>query len=153
VRVLCCWTRLHPATAAWLTSWPPVLLEFADVSGGPMVYWKELAARWDRGDDLLIVEHDVSGPPGHLAGMAACTGDWCASPYDPLPVNAYGGLGCTRFSARLQASTDPALFRAPWRELADAVTARLVSAGWRVCPHPPVRHHHGDQRPVTIPPS
>ena len=128
MKVVCCFTRLHPDTARTLTAYAPetelVLLDQDDDFG----YWRTLADRWARGTDLLVIEQDIVISPGTVAGFAACSGrsDWCAAPYpayDGYPLCNERALGCTRFSARVQDAIPAESFRAPWPVLADRFIA------------------------------
>ncbi len=127
MNIVCFATRLHPATEKALARHGRDAVTVWLDSEDDFAYWRELARWWGRGD-LLVIEHDVVIGPGTVAAMRACAGlsDWCAAPYP-----AYQGyslcneraLGCTRFSARLQAAVDPESFRAPWRTMADRFIA------------------------------
>jgi len=103
MRILCCYTSLHPAARRALGEHAPGAA-LADVTGDPYGYWREIAARWDGTEDLATVEHDIEIRDGVLPGFAACPEPWCVYPYE---VHERGlwldfGLGCTRFSAAAQ---------------------------------------------------
>ncbi len=144
MNVICCHTDLHPETAAALERFAPECVTIPLDPGDEYAYWQVLAAWWGKGD-LLVIEQDIVIGPGTVASMGACEGrsDWCAAPY---PVYAgYEGLneralGCTRFSARLQAEVDPGAFRAPWQTMAD----RFIALFGPLYPHrhAPVGHLH-----------
>lgn len=64
-------------------------------------YWEAIAARWGRGEDLLVVEHDIVLHGDVIRQFEACPNVWCTFPYwkDGWLDQA---LGCTRFRAEVQ---------------------------------------------------
>jgi hypothetical protein len=148
VRVLCCYSQLHPVTAAALRQHAPQA-ELVDVSGSPFRYGQELTARWDGAGDLLNVEHDIEITGRVLPELASCSGDWCVFTYWLrcwIGIDAQG-LGCTRFSARVQERVDRADLLGPfanpcgcaapgcWHNLDKVVTSAVAMAGFRPCVH------------------
>lgn len=130
MHVICCFTELHPAAEAALARYAPQRVMVPLDPGDEHAYWKALAQWWDRphGSDLLVIEQDIVIGPQTVRGMEACRGtsDWCAAPYPVYEGHAglnERALGCTRFSARLQAAVPAESFRAPWPHVADKFIA------------------------------
>lgn len=138
--VLCCYTTLHPKTAASL----PPAAHLVDVSGDPYGYWHEIDARWSGESDLLVVEHDIELHAGVIPGVARCSSGWCTYPYRGRPDHGNietMALGCTRFSAALQRRV-PFPQRQQWWSLGGQIALTLVDGcGLAPCVHePPVAH-------------
>jgi len=75
---------------------------------GDLDYGDLLARLWDEGETFLNIEHDIYGVmPEIVAEFANCPEEWCSSPYDYFNKSAkgrpVGGLGCTKFGAKLMA--------------------------------------------------
>lgn len=128
VNIICCYTRLNEATAEALSLWAPQCVLIPLPPEDKHAYWAAIASWWGTGHDLLIIEQDIVISPGTLPSMADCEGrsDWCAAPYPAY--SGYRGhneraLGCTRFSARLQAAVPAEKFWAPWQQVADRFIA------------------------------
>jgi hypothetical protein len=103
MRILCCYTQMHPAAAAAIRQYAPTA-ELVDVTGDDYAYWREIRARWQGTGDLILIEQDIEILPESVASMAACEHDWCCYAY-PIFRNRQrlrNGLGCTKFSARAQ---------------------------------------------------
>ena len=158
MRVLCCYTDLHPDTARALSRYAPQA-EFAGVSGDQFAYWHQIRARWDGADDLVVVEHDVEIHAGVIDGFAGCDQPWCVFPYviGPHGELCEVGLGCTRFSAALQqqVTVDEVTRRVgeyPWSHVDDRISGLLIDLGIsNHIHHPPVTHHHVYQE-LALPP-
>jgi hypothetical protein len=108
VRVLCCYTELHPDTRAALAALAPHA-ELVDVSGGDYAYWRAFTERWTGDDDLLNVEQDIEIHDTVIPQLEACGEPWCTFAYRLWRPDAwcYNALGCTRFSAALQREVTP----------------------------------------------
>jgi hypothetical protein len=162
VRVILPFTRKTDRVVAALDAsgfaWEPV-----DVSGSDRAYYDALYRTWAecaaKGDDLVVVEHDIEIRPTTLSGFARCDDAWCCAPYPyrVSPSGWYGGLGCCRFSAALLARHADAIeaigerhdsLHPPrhWCRL-DAWLKQLLKArGEAPVGHESV-HHLGDQWP------
>lgn len=117
-------------------------------------YWELLDSLWGRcGDDLVIVEQDIVVNPGSVAELVACPEHWCAFPYQYAGRGLTAGLGCVKFSRRIQDRGDNIMQRVGdmpgdrthprkhWCRL-DIQIAQEVGA-WHVSRHihqPPVGH-------------
>jgi hypothetical protein len=68
-------------------------------------YWECLSEYWERGEDLVIIEHDVVCRPDVSQAFASCLEPWCIFPYDnhdAAEAEAWRNmLGCTRFRREL----------------------------------------------------
>lgn len=82
--------------------------EHIDTSASSYAYWDELEKRWDGSSDLLTIEQHIVVHDQVLPQVEACGGDWCVFPFG----GQRHGLGCTRFSARLQQAVPAAAIRA-----------------------------------------
>jgi len=157
VRILCCYTRLCPATRRALSEHAPGA-ELADVSGDPYAYWREICARWTGKDDLLTVEHDIEIHGTVLPGFTACPEPWCVYPYELHPGRWIDfGLGCTRFRPAAQLAASPDAIQAKpglcsrchgqpgcWAHLDCKIYWAMTEAGIERHVHwPAVMHHHG----------
>ncbi len=93
--------------------------EVVDVTGDSFGYWREIRARWQGTEDLMLIEHDVLIGEDTVASLRDCGYDWCCFAY-PIFRNHQRlryGLGCTKFSAVAQR----------------AVSARLIAEGFALC--------------------
>jgi len=95
----------------WYAAWPRALAALPPDAGhvwtGPGTdgYWRTFAQRWTGEDDLVCVEQDVLIHAGVLPQFAACPQPWCAFGWEVGPGQmSYWWLGCTKFSAALQAA-------------------------------------------------
>lgn len=71
----------------------------------PSLYPKDVASRWNKGSDLLIIEGDIVPTPKDIERMRDCRMPWCTNWY-PLGTNRTPfqfGYGFVKFSAGLQA--------------------------------------------------
>ena len=108
MRVLCCYARMYPQTKAALEKYAPGY-EAEYVGNDDYAYWREVKRRWNGTEDLVIIEHDIEINETILTGFMQCDQDWCTYAYpiiDDRTWLAYG-LGCARFSARLQRAVTP----------------------------------------------
>jgi hypothetical protein len=123
-----------------------------DVSGSNTAYPDAVRARWDTGEDLVIIEHDILPWPGAIDELLACPFDLCGLPYVEHSTFATA-LGCTRIGQRVQSSTEIPLttttqgppFEHPvtWNTLDWDLFSVVQSAGFRLDVHaPPVVHLH-----------
>lgn len=103
MRVLCCYTKLHPAAAEALAEYAPDA-ELVDVSASTFAYWHAIRERWTGEDDLVIVEQDNEIHAGVLPSFAGCAEPWCTFSYPIFrtQVALTIGLGCTKISAAAQ---------------------------------------------------
>lgn len=80
--------------------------EYVDTSADDLAYGRAIAERWNRGGDLVIIEHDNVITAGVITSFAACGQLWCTFAYaifaPPWTRMCDTGLGCTRFSAAFQ---------------------------------------------------
>lgn len=101
MRVLCAYTKLHPATKAALDTFAPET-EFVDVSRSDSGYFDLLADVWRRQETFLNVEHDIEIHEGVVESAKGCKQPWCVWPYEGHSHEELtGALGCTKFGARL----------------------------------------------------
>lgn len=108
--VLCCYTKLHPATEKALTEHAPDAV-LTDVSGNQHNYWIELEKYWGDPEDLIIIEHDIEITADTIQSFEACDSDWCVFPYqhdeEEHPRRLTMSLGCTKLSERARQVASP----------------------------------------------
>jgi hypothetical protein len=156
MRILCCYTNLHPATAAALARWAPDA-EFVDVSATAGTYSRTLLEHWTGEDDLVTVEHDIEIHAGVIPAFESCGEPWCTFGYYIFPEPHRGicnyGLGCAKFSAQMQRDIDfsrvlteecPAChFRhIGWQGIDNRLRALAGERGLSPHVHGEVAHHH-----------
>ena len=84
---------------------PAAVIIPAEAADSP-AWWREIKARWDDPDDLLLVEQDIAIHDQVIPQFGACRQPWCSFPFprpneDP-PSLQERGLGCTRFTAKFR---------------------------------------------------
>ena len=82
--------------------------EHVDTAKSSYAYWDELEKRWDGSADLLVMEQHIVVHDQVMPQLEACRSDWCVFPFG----GQQHGLGCTRFSARLQQTVPASVIRA-----------------------------------------
>ena len=125
-----------------------------DTSADVYAYWRTIAANWNTGEDLIIIEQDVELQPGVMDSFKECTKDWCAIPYevktrDGIQSVAIGALGCTRFSAKLQAEIRSSFIvrgNCHWSQVALKVNQAMRWGGYKLHMHNNIflRHHNSN---------
>lgn len=155
MRAVCFYNNLESRTAAALERWAPGH-ERVDTSASLQTYAAELAARWNSGDDLVLIEQDKEIHGGVLPSFAECGEPWCGFTYwiDPAPHTTLvlGGFGVTKFSAAIQAKVAVADFAwREWRGIDRRFNDLLLSMGIGCCLHGHVNHHHAyPPRPQAV---
>jgi len=103
---VCVATALHPQARQSFRKHAPLGEVVQADAADWRAYWRVIAARWGRGDDLLIVEHDVILHEAVLPQLESCLEPWCLFPYRHPGCGPSGwmmtGLGCTRFRREFQ---------------------------------------------------
>ena len=156
MRLVCCYTSLHPAAVRSLRMFAPAA-ELADVTGDECGYWREISSRWDSAADLVVIEQDIEIGREVLPSFAACRQPWCTYGYEMFrdpPEWLTVGLGCVKFAAEAQRTAD--LTHIPehqrrWQYLDGAIAAMLQAAGLAPHVHGQVIHHH-EYEPAELPP-
>jgi hypothetical protein len=161
MRVLACYTDMHPAAAEALAAFAPQA-ELVDVTGDEHAYWREIRSRWTGEQDLIIIEQDIEIAEGVIESMAACDRDWCCYAYRIFrtKVRLRDGLGCTKFSAAIQRKVNArhiaegfALCKnckgqGCWYHLDCRISGLLRQEGCKPHVHGDVTHHHAyDEQP------
>lgn len=72
-------------------------------------YFWFLKEQWNRGDDLLVVEHDIVANPQAIQEAIQCPEEWCAWRYEHRNGEFSPALGFARFRRELMAR-EPDLF-------------------------------------------
>lgn len=115
----------------------------------PDGYWKLLSGIWERGDSVVIVEHDVLPWPGAIEELVACPMPWCSYTYHRfvsptrMGVGDYQGFGCCKFEKRLM-KDNPAVFSDMKDHHWSQLDTQFEYAMWTRNLRP---HHH---RPAVI---
>jgi hypothetical protein len=114
-------------------------------------YWKLLKKLWTKGEDFIIVEHDIVIRPDTISGFDECPEPWCVAPY-PFAHRLCAGLGCVRFRKELLRDFPEIMDevdkrehpRFPgkrnWRTLDSCIRELLWARGIERCWHDPVGH-------------
>src|ERR1035438_8742777 len=81
-------------------------------------YWEVLRDIWAKGEDFVVIEHDVVCHPDVLAQFDACPEPWCAFGYSNMCHEECreawrNQLGATRFRAEGMAKCPAALTSIP----------------------------------------
>jgi hypothetical protein len=116
--------------------------------GHTTAYAQLLATWWNRTDGrpLMIVEHDVLPPDGMLGELERCREPWCVSPYPIFDGRtADAALGCTKFSAEIQAAQPNLLTMLAdsgthWMYLDDHIQRWLRQSGFQPHQHAASEH-------------
>jgi hypothetical protein len=140
----------------------PAYAEFVYTGNDDHHYWREFKARWNGGDDLLVVEQDMGPAPEMFDAMESCPSLWCVNSYNHLTES----LGFTRFRRELQLAVpsdcmpNSVLLLGPvpsrnlscdyctasevcWRHLDIRVSGALKEHGYNPCVHAPdIRTFH-----------
>lgn len=102
----------------------------------PYAYGQMLQSLWNRHGDLIVVEQDVVPDKRAVTQFLECGELWCACPYH-VSGKVYGRvLGCTKYSAKLQAEHPNLMWQAAsnlggtlrlahWRQLNEAIIRQL----------------------------
>jgi hypothetical protein len=171
-RIVVPYTDLHPATLAALEPHRHRVEPIQVVDEG--AYWRLFQSLWQRGEDFILVEHDIEVNESTITGFDECPASWCTAKYrwrrregyrGPTDVILVHALGCVRYRAELMAQIpelgDPAWLRSrfsqlgeqPWDyRLVDAIQSEVLLRRRRLAPHlhEMVAHH---QRPSDDPPA
>lgn len=147
MNILLAFTATHPDTLAAA----PAAAEWVYVGDSDTDYWEALRRFWARGEDLLVLEHDVICRPDVLEGFETCAESWCLHRYsnhDWSDAEAWrNAIGCTRFRRELIAAVPDAVANIEpqhrdWRNVCDGIGSNLRAAGFSHHWHePPVTHH------------
>lgn len=110
MRVILPFTERHPETEAGAPAWA----EWVDVSADDEAYWRTLCEWWERGEDFVVIEHDVVCRPDIIEGFDGCPSPWCAHKYDGMCHESCSEawanhLGCTRFRKEIMAAVPDAV--------------------------------------------
>jgi hypothetical protein len=113
--------------------------EWRYVGDSPTDYWRLLCEVWERGEDVIIIEHDIQARPDVFAGFTACPNPWCLHPYsnhDRSDSEAWkNALGCTRFRRELISAVPDAVSsiqdpHRDWHNLCDGIGWNLREAAY-----------------------
>jgi hypothetical protein len=126
-------------------------------------YAVALTARWDTGEDIVIIEGDKEITPEVIPSFTSCTEPWCTFAYynypEPHQQLITVGLGCTKYTAELQSQipTDeiyckhPATLPCPdcngdgcWRYMDTRISFAILNRCIVFAPHVHgrINHHH-----------
>lgn len=121
-------------------------IELVDVEGDNYAYWRELSKRWNKGNDIILLEHDIVITAMQLQQLIDCSNKDCAFAYklyniDGLMWQIYNtsadqtktfgykinefpefakATGCLKISANTQ-KTKPILPAASWQNLCSEI--------------------------------
>jgi hypothetical protein len=94
--------EVHPRTHQSLKNYGAI---FNDVGHHPAAYPELLRKLWDRGEDTIIVEHDIVVPPGAIATFYLCPKPWCWHSYVGAAPWTWPPLGLVRITGAAMAQT------------------------------------------------
>jgi hypothetical protein len=109
-RIFVPYTDLHPATVAALEPHRE-RVELVEVSEEG-AYWRLFESLWQRGEDFILVEHDIEVGASTVETFDECPKAWCTATYrwrrregyrGPADVILWHALGCVRYRAELMA--------------------------------------------------
>lgn len=109
LRVYYFWTRYFQKSQEAVKRYAPgaTWVRTGELGSQPQDYARKVRALWGK-TSMLFVEQDIVIRAGLVRSMRECGYDWCVARY---PVGSNGallrfGLGCTKFSRRLQEALD-----------------------------------------------
>jgi hypothetical protein len=151
--VLCCFADLHPETERSVKAFAPTA-KMMDTSGSLYAYRDTLKEHWTGERDLIIVEQDIEITSEVIPAFRKCNKLWCTFSYQG-PSNLgylYRGLGCVKFSAKLQRKFPFEVFveyQMTW-DVIDGYISRILWVANGISPHVHghVQHHH-DYEPAN----
>jgi len=134
--------QLHPITDRAVAEFFPDARR-VNVAGDNFAYWRLLRSVWDRGEGIVIIEHDIEPTKTAVDQALSCECEWGRSPY-PWSITTTASFGFARFSAELLQATSGLLGDEPihWGLLAWTIEPKLESLGFKPHEHAPVGHHH-----------
>jgi hypothetical protein len=164
VITLCCPVRFWPSCRDSLAEHAPDAVIIPVAAEDSPGWWREISARWNGTEGLLLIEQDIAIHAGVVPEMETCPEPWCCFPFPrpEAPTLQDRGIACTRFSASFQQlvtvagieevpgscwecrGQDPSCWRHIDGRIGDAAAAKGITG-----PHvhwPPVTH-----RDVTWP--
>lgn len=138
--------------------------EYVDTSATIYDYNQAIASHWTGESDLVVIEDDKEITAGVLPSFAKCDSYWCSYSYFVFPKmighEVEIGLGCTRFSARLQQLVNPEEFlcedptlvfhtvcdichgKGCWKYLDARIADAIRGHGINVHCHGQIKHNH-----------
>ncbi len=126
MRVIFCYTHEPESRSAEAVTKYAPQAEWLDTSATIYTYNEVIASRWDCGEDLVVIEGDKEITSEVLPSFEHCPKLWCSFSAYVFPAaiehEYYNGLGCTRYSERLQRIVDKSEFMVP------------DSPMWALCP-------------------
>lgn len=150
MKVVCCYTRLHPETEEIM--WK-VGADMRWCGDDAYHYWRVIRELWAEGKPLILVEHDLVPTPEQLQELADCPEPVCTVRYaycqDHLAPQTTTGLGVIKLGRR-GGSLPPVDFKYRWSVLPegdqwhwnDVVTYLFGQIGDRHLHDLEVTHHH-----------
>jgi hypothetical protein len=138
-------------------------VELIDTSNSIYDYNEAIASRWTGKEDLVVIEHDKEITADVIPSFSACSCYWCSYSYFIYPKimerEVEIGLGCARYSAKLQKLIDPKEFlcedpvifgmsceicggKGCWKFLDARMANTIRGHGINVHCHGRINHHH-----------
>jgi hypothetical protein len=145
--ILCCFADLHPETERSVKEHAPTAI-MADTSGSLYAYRDVLKEHWTGERDLVVIEQDIEITADVVPAFRSCSKPWCTFSYQgPSSLGyLYRGLGCAKFSAKLQRKipfSDFIEYGMTWKVI-DGYISRILWVVNGISPHVHghVEHHH-----------
>ena len=162
MRIIAPYNKREKRSAEALALYAPSA-EWIDTSKSIYAYGEAIAERWTAESDLVVIEADKEITSEVIPSFAACDSYWCSYSYFVFPPTCQRevsiGLGCVKYSitAQREISIDDFICaddnllgsckdchgKGCWIHL-DARIAQALrgKAGFNVCCHGMVNHHH-----------
>jgi len=150
-RLVCVFNELDLRTEASLRRFAPAAgleIEWENTTGSLQDYANVLEKRWNKSEDLIVIEHDKEIYADTLPSLMMCGHLWCGYAYwvgvSPHTALAIGGFGVTKFSAEVQRLVKVSDFAGPyWHGIDRRFYDYLLENHNTVCHlHGQVTHHH-----------
>lgn len=143
-RVIVPYIEIHPLVKLVLDKEGAEYIKMQDKES----YWKLLCDIWARGEDVVIVEHDIIPWPGAIDELLGCPAEWCTFTYEMKQgFGVHHAFGCAKLGSGLMSEL-PSVWQdvhtTYWRTL-DSQLCEYAQRN-RIIPHPhrpAVTHLHG----------
>lgn len=165
--ILAPYIRMQPETDQALKAYAPTAVRVSTSLTEYSYYWA-VRDHWNQGSSLMVVEQDIVITAEVVSSFSSCEQPWCIYEYLGRNNEPFAGaLGCTKFSAALQAAVvlesiyspelcsgaaDPRFKEVPggrtgvpWTQLDSWLKGGLWDRGYRLHKHGTVIHLHDYQ--------
>ena len=161
MRVIAPYNKREERSAVALAKYAPEAVSI-DTSASIYAYGLAIAGFWTGQEDLVVIEADKEITANVIPSFADCSSYWCSYSYFVFPKALEQevdiGLGCTRYSAKIQRMISPSEFlcednptwgdcndcngKGCWRFLDARIAQAARSHGINVHCHGRINHFH-----------